>query len=98
MNQYAAEREIFRNTQKGLAGDGYANGIYGNRAALLKLYTEMVPIFFRNLARLYPESWRPWWRAPSSYSTSEPPERRLGEFEEISRASPVLAPSRDPRE
>jgi hypothetical protein len=71
MNQYAVGREIFRNTQKGLAGDGYANGISGYRAALLNLYTEMGPIFFRNLARLYPESSRPWWRTwLSSYLTS----------------------------
>jgi hypothetical protein len=95
MNQYAAGREIFRNTQKGLEGDGYANGISGYRAALLNLYTEIAPILFRNLARLYPESWRPWWRTPTS---EPPPEPRSRELEEITRAPQVLAPSRDPRE
>jgi hypothetical protein len=98
MNQYAVGREIFRNTQKALGDDGYANGISGYRDALLSLYKEMGPIFFRSLARLYPESWRPWWRALSSYSASEPPERRLGETEEITQAPSVLAPSRDPQE
>jgi hypothetical protein len=71
MNQYAAGREIFRNTQKGLGADGYAYGISGYRDALLSLYTEMAPIFFRCLARLYPESSPPWWRL-SSHSTSDP--------------------------
>jgi hypothetical protein len=71
MNQYAAGREIFRNTQKALGANGYAYGISGYRDALLSLYTETVPIFFRNLAHLYPESSRPWWRALSSYSTSD---------------------------